>query len=175
MDTRFQIPSMALLLSFLIFACAAPIPFLIKDYQIGKISETSIGNPILRWATGTRVPRDRPYRVGDVDAIGNRKVVFQSIEEVEKPNGTLKELIYKGTTDDRMQCVYREYNLAEFGAVAKPVFFLDVTYDLKQSKVIGYQDFKIRIESADQQKVVFTVLEEPGSMDETRLRRVVNR
>ena len=158
-----------LLACFIATGCQPPIPFLFKEYQIGKTAETSVGSAMLRWASGTRRQTSRPYQAGDNETISDSRLVFSSLTELGSADGTLKELVYKGTVDDKMQCLYREYDLSTFGAVAKPVFFIDVTYDLRQSKVVGYENFKIRVESADGQKVIFTVLEEPSTMDDRKL------
>ena len=161
--------------------CSSPVPFLMKQYEVGKSVEASVGNPIVLWAIGVRKPdpasRQQVYKSGYNEPIlKETKIVFRSIEDVNRPTGYLKELIYKGVVEEKMQCVYREFDMAEFtwlGSLVfpKPAFFLDVTYDLKQSKIIGYADFKIRIESADGQRVIYTVLEEPKAMDEAALRQ----
>jgi hypothetical protein len=158
------------LFSVVASSCYTPTEFLLKEYQIGVIAQTSVGSSILRWASGTR-SRLMSHNSGYVDTT----VVFYSVDQINSPQATLKELVYKGTADEKLLCVYREYLLGDNGALAKPVFFLDVTYDLKQSNMIGYQDFKIRIEKADQQRLTFTVLEEPKMMNEGRLRREMKR
>ena len=152
----------ALFVLLFFVGCMAPLPFLVKDYQVNKSAETTIGSPIIRWASGTRK--------GDVTGMTNGKVVFRSNENINGAQGTLKEIIYKGVVDNKLQCLYREYLLTDVlgqvNAIAKPIFFLEVTYDLKDTKTINYQDFKIRIESAGQEKLVYTVLEEPTYMNE---------
>ncbi len=161
-----------LILSF--SGCSPSVPFLIKDYQIGKTARTSIGSPFLRWAVGNR---SLNLSFSSNNQTLDTLIVFHSGDIINNPNGTLKEIIYKGVLDDRLQCVYREYLITDLGfggaqsEIAKPIFFLDLVYDLKQTKIISFQDFVIRVESADQQQLEYTVINEPVIMSERPLRQ----
>jgi len=162
---RFQI---MLLMLLPITGCMHPVPFLIKDYSINRPEQSAVGNPILRWGFGMRTTT-----IQFIDTA----VVLHSYDQIKHPEGILKELVYKGVIDDKLYCMYREYELANFslngnlGAIAKPVYFFDVVYDLKQSRHINFQDFSIRIDSADQEWLRFTILSEPEEMDERPLRQ----
>jgi hypothetical protein len=153
-------------------ACVAPIPFFVKDYQVATTVKTSVGNPMIRWAVGTRVPSTQ-----FVDTV----LVFHSYDPIKNPEGTLKELIYRGTSEDKLFCVYREFAMADFSrtgsysAIAKPAFFLELTYDMKQSRIINIQDFSIRIERAGQEQVEFTLLSEPSYMNDRPARLQIRR
>ena len=156
----------------LINGCMNPVPFLIKDYYTERSEQTAVGNPILRWGFGLRATTKQ---------FNDTAIVFHSYDKIKKPEGTLKELIYKGVIDDKLYCMYREYELAnispngDVGAIAKPVYFFEITYDLKQSRMINFQDFSIRIDSAGQERLRFTILSEPEGMNELSLRHQIRK
>ena len=173
--------SLIILLLFLILnfsACSPSIPFLIKDYQIARTDSASIGNPFLCWAVGTRSQNVQPISsYQPVDTI----LVFHSWDKVNNAKGTLKEIIYEGVIDNKLKCLYREYLMTDYDLdnsiekIAKPIFFLDLVYDLDKTKTISFQDFIIRVESADQQQLKYTVISEPKLMSEKIYRRQINK
>ena len=159
-----------LLLSAMLISCGcmtpSEVPYLLKDYQVGKTTECSVGNPIFVWGAGLR-----PRNTEGIDTA----MVFRS-GRIVNPQGIIKQLIYKGVIEEKIYCIYREYLTSDITVpssiigISRPLGTgfppYEVIYDLKQGKTVAFQGFKIRVESADQQKLVFTILEESKSMDE---------
>ncbi len=150
------------------FGCGRSVQFVIKDYKIEQISHTSVGNPMLSWAIGTRTQSTK---------FKDTVVVFRSGDQIKGAEGTFKELVYKGVLDNNVKILYREYSMSDLFfpnslvITAKPIFFLDLAYDLSKENTIAFQDFIIRIESADQQQIEYTVIGEPLNMDERKLKQ----
>lgn len=80
-------------------------------------------------------------------------------------------LEYAGFVQGVLKIAYRETQLSpeydSYGGtyvterLARPAFNQDLTYDLSSTKVIVFRQVKIQIHSADQERVVFTVIEAP--------------
>lgn len=66
------------------------------------------------------------------------------------------ELIYTGKTADTIMLSYREYTGDD---MARPAFFQNLTYSTKQ-KQIRFKNLLIEVISADNEKIVFKVLED---------------
>lgn len=64
------------------------------------------------------------------------------------------ELVYGGTNGDSMQVMYREYTPDD---MARPAFTQQLVYSLA-SKSIRFRDVQIRVTSADNEKITYTVL-----------------
>lgn len=56
-----------------------------------------------------------------------------------------KELIYSGTSGSTIEISYREFR----GDLAAPAFYQSAKYDLAASKEISFQNFRFRVDSAD--------------------------
>jgi cysteine-rich repeat protein len=65
-----------------------------------------------------------------------------------------KELVYVGLTGSTIRFLYREYR----NDMARPAFSQDPVYDLSQSKLITFQNYKIRILEASNDFVKFVVI-----------------
>lgn len=64
------------------------------------------------------------------------------------------ELIYSGIDGETINILYREFTNDN---IARPSFFQNLTYSKKNNK-IRFRDLIIRIDSVDNEKIVFTVL-----------------
>jgi hypothetical protein len=65
-----------------------------------------------------------------------------------------KELIYGGKSGDTVNVSYREYG----DDYARPAFAQELKYDLKSSKEIRFQNFRLLVLSADNSVIKFKVL-----------------
>lgn len=66
------------------------------------------------------------------------------------------EIIYNGVENNTITLTYREFK----NDMARPAFFQNLKYDLKTSNTIRYKNFKLKIHSADNEKIIYTVLED---------------
>lgn len=90
-----------------------------------------------------------------------KSIKFYEGEKIETSRTTIKnimsyELIYTGKTTDSLMITYREYTGDD---MARPAFFQNLTYSLKQ-KQIRFKNLLIEVISADNEKIVFKVLED---------------
>lgn len=86
-------------------------------------------------------------------------VVFQKVtsERVNYIKGYLnQELVYSGKNGNEIKITYREYT--EDG-LAKPAFYQDLTYDLRES-IIRFKKFKLELLKASNEQIEFRVLED---------------
>jgi len=130
-------------LPFLIASCGvyAWYPYVTRDFELGKPKEATVGSVMIGWETGSDYMQYEKWLV-------DRK-------------GLRKELIYNGLIQGILQVSYREFAVDVRGAYARPAFNQELKYELANSPEITFQDVRIRIESADQSKVVFVLLQEP--------------
>lgn len=86
------------------------------------------------------------------------KFISESKQEVSKDNGFINyELIYNGRDDKSFYITYREFSPDN---LARPSFFQTLTYSL-ESKRIRFQKNLIKVHSVDNEKIIFTVMEDP--------------
>jgi hypothetical protein len=63
------------------------------------------------------------------------------------------ELVYGGTTSEMISVLYREYTAND---MARPAFSQQLTY-AKGSKTIRFRNIQLQVDSADNERIVFTV------------------
>jgi hypothetical protein len=81
--------------------------------------------------------------------------LFDKFEIPEK--GSIKEeLIYNGKSKDIIKVSYREYR-NEF---ARPAFYQDLSYDIAESKTVGFRGMMIEVMEATNQSITFVVKSE---------------
>lgn len=102
------------------------------DYQNGQIMTANVGSTMIRWTQGSQ--------------FGLAKY------------GKEMELVYSGKTDSTLRLSYREYVYDRTVLLARPAFSQDLTYDLKISKQIAFQDILLEVQDADNSKVTFKVV-----------------
>lgn len=66
------------------------------------------------------------------------------------------ELVYSGKDGNNIKVAYREYK----DDMARPAFFQDLTYNLKESDIIRYKNYKIKVHKATNEEISYTVLED---------------
>lgn len=64
-----------------------------------------------------------------------------------------QELIYLGRSGDELSFKYREFS----GSLARPAFSADLTYDLSESRTIGYRGARIKVIEAGNQLIRYSV------------------
>ena len=67
-----------------------------------------------------------------------------------------KELIYHGKTGSNIKVLYREFK----NDFARPAFYQDLTYDLQESDIVRYKNFRILVLEATNEEITYKVLEE---------------
>lgn len=67
-----------------------------------------------------------------------------------------RELIYSGKDGNNIKVSYREYK----DDMARPAFFQNLTYNLKESDIIRYKNYKIKVHKATNEEISYTVLED---------------
>lgn len=83
------------------------------------------------------------------DVISERKEV-----EVKNDNAFQNTLIYNGRIGSQINLGYREFS----NNLARPAFSNDVSYDLKESRKIGYKGALIEVIDADNRSITYRVL-----------------
>lgn len=68
--------------------------------------------------------------------------------------GFRQELLYNGKSGETIKVLYREFQ----DDMARPAFTQDLTYDLSESDVIGFQGVRIRVTKATNTAITYTVL-----------------
>ena len=119
------------------------VPINTKSYQTGASIETSVGSPMIS--------------VEDQEVVNGSRwvgIAFSPTGYEQHISKFKKELIYGGKTGDTVNITYREYR----DDYARAPFFQDLKYDLKESKEIRFQHFRILIESATNSSIRFIVL-----------------
>jgi membrane-associated protease RseP (regulator of RpoE activity) len=142
--------NLLLLIIFALTGCVHSVSqFFIKDYEIGKTQQVTVGSTMMTWGSGIR------------GGMYNATL-----------DGLRKELLYSGIAQNIIQISYREFSLQSEGAYARQSFYQDLKYDIKGSKIIMFQDIKIQIDTADQQKIKFIVLQGPSEIESEESGRI---
>ncbi len=111
---------------------------------------------------------ERTATIGDsflVDQSGSIEIVRRWVGVLNSPDGwketkvysqdfVRRELIYGGRSGATIDVSYREFR----GGYAAPAFYQAMKYDLSSSSQIRFQNFKIDVRQADNEKIVYRVL-----------------
>lgn len=119
----------------------------LKSYSVGQTKKANIGDIFL------------------IDQDGNVQKVKRWVGILNSPDGwhtteeysrdfVRKELLYAGKAGNTIEVSYREFR----GGLAAPAFFQSIKYDLNESKIVRFQNFKIEILAADNQGIIYKVL-----------------
>lgn len=95
--------------------------------------------------------------VGRAAFYSNPKPIFSISKPVvrREPGDVNFELIYSGISKQTVHLLYREYTR---GALARPAFFQNLSYDLGESDVIAFRSFRIKVARATNQDIRYTVI-----------------
>lgn len=100
------------------------------------------------------VDGDAICRSGDLRRVWDDKPSnFLKKEKVYTQGSVREELIYNGKTKDTIKVAYREYK----DDLARPAFYQDLTYDLSESKIIGFRRMNIEVIEATNSSIKFIV------------------
>ena|ERR1043166_2483370 len=119
----------------------------LKSYDIGQTKKANLGDVFLVDQDGSI------QKVKRWVGLLNSPDGWQVTEEYSK-DFIRKELIYAGKAGNAIEVSYREFR----GGYAAPAFFQNLKYDLLESKIIRFQNFKIEILAADNQGIVYVVV-----------------
>lgn len=109
-----------------------------KSYQVGQRIQAAPGGIILSAQDGQlRTVRRWVGILNSPD--GWETTVAQDSSYVKK------ELIYSGISGSTIEIGYREFR----GGLAAPAFYQSAKYDLNASKEISFQNFRFRVDAAD--------------------------
>lgn len=115
--------------------------FAVFPYYRNTALTGNVGSPMMAWETG----------------------VIYSIGTKISVNGML---IYNGKTGSVIRIAYRELYFDTRGGnnngISQPGSNQDLTYDLKDSKVIQFQTLKLLVDSANSSSINFRILEGPN-------------
>lgn len=120
-----------------------------KNYSINVPMETNVGSPMVNNTDVTWV--EVKEWVGYFRSKDGYKITKTPTEDSFK-----EELIYTGRTGNTIRVSYREYK----ENFARPAFYQDLTYDLGESDVIVFRNYRIRVIQATNQYIRFNVITE---------------
>lgn len=118
-----------------------------QSYQIKQIKSATIGNTFLVDQKGY-IEKQKVW-VGFFNSSDGWKIIEKYSEDYIR-----KELIYTGRTGSTIEISYREYR----NNMAAQAFFQNLKYDLNDSKIIRFQNFKIEVLSANNQELSYMIL-----------------
>jgi hypothetical protein len=83
------------------------------------------------------------------------KLIAKTFTKIDTTKGAHNfEIVYSGTTKDSLNLLYREYSPED---LVRPAFTQNLTY-ARDSSSVRFRDMQLRITSADNEKIAFTVL-----------------
>ncbi len=126
------------ILSFSLLAGCASKEIAIKFYSIGTIERCAVGGTIMSW--GSFIETGLSHRI---------------------TGGVMKELLYNGIDHEVLQISYREY-FGGPGPLTTSAFNQDLKYDVSKARTITFREIRIRIDSADQEKMTYSILAGPA-------------
>jgi hypothetical protein len=118
-----------------------------KNYEINQAAQVSIGAPIISNQSVFTVKEKR--WVGYAFSPDGWKVT-----EYTTSDSTKQELIYTGRSGNTINVSYREY-LQDF---VRPAFFQELRYDLSQSDIIVFRNYRIQVLEANNEFMRYKVL-----------------
>jgi hypothetical protein len=144
-NRRFRYQRTLVFLSlFVMIGCAPMTPYVLRNYEVGKTQEVSVGSAMLEWEYGQE-DKFRGYKAG-----------------------IRKQLLYNGIAGNVVNVSYREFDVdpgdrrRKAGTFIRPAFNRELQYDISKSKIIAFQEYRLEIQNADQEKIDFKVLKEPS-------------
>jgi len=134
----------------LITSCATPPTTRskhFKSYSVNVENKVNLGAPMLIVEDITFIVRKR--WVGLAYSSDGWEYSKEATDDSFK-----EELVYTGRSGNTIHISYREYK-KDF---ARPAFFHDLTYDLGQSALIVFRNYKIKVLDATNEYIHFVVL-----------------
>ena len=119
-----------------------------------KVLGTSVGTAFLVDQDGT--VETRKTWVGLLYAEDGYKV-----ETIYSRDFLRRELIYSGRSGSTVEVAYREFR----GGYAAPAFSQNLKYDLRESAVISFQEFRIKVIEATNNSITYQVVSDRGKAE----------
>lgn len=119
----------------------------VKSYTLGVETTASIGETFLVDQNGS-IETVRTW-VGLLNSSDGWKV-----EQRYSRDFVRRELLYSGKTASTIEIGYREFR----GGYAAPAFYQNVKYDLAQSRLIRFQNFRIDVLDADNERLRYKII-----------------
>lgn len=91
-----------------------------------------------------------------VGTVGERIFERVATSRIYSPESFKVEIIYLGLSGADLKASYREYK----NDIARPAFYQDLSYNLKDSSIIRYKNFRINILRATNEELECVVLED---------------
>jgi hypothetical protein len=85
--------------------------------------------------------------------------LFEKVELTDDKvldNSFKMQLIYNGREGSNIKILYREFQ----NDLARPAFYQSLTYDVSNSNIIRYKNLKVEVLKADNERIVYRVLED---------------
>ena len=108
-----------------------------KSYTVGQPLRASVGGTLLSAQKGEL--RTTRRWVGILNSPDGWETRTDPMSDFVK-----QELLYSGKTGNIIEFAYREFR----GGYAAPAFYQGVKYDLSESKVVTFQNYKIEVYTA---------------------------
>lgn len=89
------------------------------------------------------------------DIYNDLNIEFKNNFFITEENSFQQTLIYTGKMGNVLKFSYREFS----DDLARPAFSTDISYDLTESKIIGYKDFKAEIIEATNTELTYKILQ----------------
>lgn len=118
-----------------------------KEVNSQKVENDSVKTSVIPSAIWQR--NSGMIEIGVPNTQCKQRYKFSSIAHTFR-----QELIYLGRSADILSFKYREFS----GSLARPAFSADLTYDLSESRVIGYRGARLEILDAGNQEIKYRVV-----------------
>lgn len=118
-----------------------------KDYILGEVKTVAVGGTMLSEQNG-EIKEIKEW-VGVLNSIDGWRT-----REEYSPQFYRKELLYNGIGGENISISYREYRQG----LASPAFYQNLQYSLDYSDEIRFQNYLIKVITADNQYIEFKVV-----------------
>lgn len=148
-----MMPKKALVVLCIIFSvgCARTTTRVYKDYfknyTLNAVTEVNVGSPMISYTDITYI--ERKEFVGLMYAKDGWRYSKRPTADSFK-----EELIYTGRSGSTIHISYREYK----ENFARPAFYQQLTYDLKDSDTIVFRNYRMKVLEATNQYIRFKVI-----------------
>lgn len=135
--------------------------------SVKSVGASALGSAPITWPNGGVCTSRGTADIVGVSSIpgicAQGKGVLQVgvMSEVERASvgSQLRELLYNGKSGATVRFSYREYAAtADGNAIARPAFTQELTYDLADDKVIGFQSVRVEVLETTNSKIKYKVL-----------------
>jgi hypothetical protein len=124
------------------------------SYTLGEEQSVTVGSPMITEEKCVDTHMGKP---GDLPERKYRECHFR------------QELIYNGISKGVIRVTYREYS----NDMARPAFFQDLVYDLDESDLIQFREFRIKVIDAHNLGIVFVVQSERARDPEYNYEKII--